>query len=100
MNPAVIDVTVPRRYRTHRPLPSLYRLHPRDMADEQTGRLQGLPIVTPLRAILDGIETHVRGALIEQAIQAAEQQSLITPADAARAQDALAARHPGASSER
>ena len=100
VNPAVIDVTVPRRYRTHRPLPSLYRLHPRDMADEQTGRLQGLPIVTPLRAILDGIETHVRGALIEQAIQTAEQQSLITPADAARAQDALAARHPGASSER
>ncbi len=100
VNPAVIDVTVPRRYRTHRPLPPLYRLHSRDMPDEQTGRLQGLPIVTPLRAILDGIETYVRGELIEQAIQTAEQQSLITPADATRARDALAARHPGASSER
>jgi hypothetical protein len=59
-----------------------------------------VPIVTPLRAILDGIETHVRGHLIEQAIQTAEQQSLITPADAARARDALAVRHPGAGSER
>ncbi len=100
VNPAVIDVTVPRRYRTHRPVPALYRLHPRDMTDEQTGRLRGLPIVTPLRAILDGIETHVRGELIEQAIQTAEQQSLITPAGAASVRDALAARKPGADGER
>jgi predicted transcriptional regulator of viral defense system len=95
VNPAVIDVTVPRRYRTHRPVPALYRLHPRDLTDEQTGRLRGLPIVTPPRAILDGIETKVRGELIEQAIQTAEQQSLITPAGAAHARDALAARQLG-----
>ncbi len=100
VNPAVINVTVPRRYRTHRPVPALYRLHPRDLASEQTGRLRGLPIVTPLRAILDGIETHVRSDLIEQAIQTVERQSLITPTDAARTRNALAARHPGAGSER
>jgi predicted transcriptional regulator of viral defense system len=100
VNPAVIDVTVPRRYRTHRPVPALYRLHPRYLADEQTGRLRGLPIVTPLMAVLDGIETHVRGELIEQAIQTAEQQSLIAPAGAAQARDALAARQLGADGER
>ena len=99
INPARIDVTVPRRYRTHRPVPVLYRLHPRDLASEQTGRLRGLPIVAPLRAILDGIESDVRGELIEQAIQTAEQQSLITPDGAACAWDAHAARNEGAAHE-
>lgn len=95
INPAGIHVTVPRSYRTHRRVPALYRLHHRDLTNEQAGRLRGLPIVTPLRAILDGIETHVRGELIEQAIQTAEQQSLITCDGAARARDTHAARHLG-----
>jgi predicted transcriptional regulator of viral defense system len=96
VNPAGIDVTVPRGYRTHRPVPALYRLYHRDLTNEQVGRLRGLPIVTPLRAILDGIETHVRGELIEQAIQAAEQQSLITSDGAASARYTHAARYLGA----
>jgi predicted transcriptional regulator of viral defense system len=100
VNPAGIDVTVPRAYRTHRPIPELYRLHRRDLGSEQTGRLRGLPIVTPLRAILDGIDAHVRGELIEQAIQTAEQQALIAPDGAARAREALAARRLGARHER
>jgi hypothetical protein len=81
----------------------VYRLHHHDLASEQTGRLRGLrglPIVTPLRAILDGIESDVRGELIEQAIQAAEQQSLITPDGAAGARDAHAAHRPRATRER
>lgn len=100
VNPAGIDMTVPRAYRTHRPVPTLYRLHRRDLESEQTGRLRGLPIVTPLRAILDGIDAHVRGELIEQAIQTAAQQTLITPDSAVRARDALATRRLGAAHER
>ncbi len=98
VNPAGIDVTVPRGYRTHRPVPALYRLHHRDLTNEQVGRLRGLPIVTPLRAILDAVETHVRGELIEQAIQAAEQQSLITSDGAASARYTHAACYLGAHS--
>lgn len=100
INPARIDVTVPRRYRTHRLVPVLYRLHPRDLTSEQTGGLRGLPIVTPLRAILDGIESDLRGELIEQAIHTAERQSLITPDGAACAWDAHAAQHAEAAHER
>jgi predicted transcriptional regulator of viral defense system len=100
VNPAGIDVTVPRSYRTHRPVPVLYRLHRRDLASEQIGRLRGLPIVTPMRAILDGIDAHVRGELIEQAIQTAEQQSLIASDGVVHARDALAARRRGAADER
>jgi predicted transcriptional regulator of viral defense system len=88
VNPAVIDVTVPRHYRTHRPVPALYRLHRRDLTAYQVERWRGLPIVTPLRAILDGIEGHVRGELIDQAIVTAEKQSLITTAEAAHAREA------------
>lgn len=93
VNPARIDVTVPVGYRTHREVPELYRLHPRDLGTEQTGRLRGLPIVTPLRAILDGIESGVRGNLIEQAIETAERQSLLSPAAATYARDTYAAQH-------
>jgi predicted transcriptional regulator of viral defense system len=100
VNPAHIDVTVPRGYRTHRSLPAPYRLHRRDLTSGETTRLRGLPVVTPLRAILDGIESHVRGELIEQAIQTAEQQSLITRDGAAGARDAHAARHTEATGER
>jgi predicted transcriptional regulator of viral defense system len=100
VNPAGIDVTVPRSYRTHRSVPALYQLHRRDLASEQIGRLRGLPIVTPMRAILDGIDAHVRGELIEQAIQTAEQQSLITPDGVVHARDTLAARRRGAADER
>jgi predicted transcriptional regulator of viral defense system len=99
VNPAHIDVTVPRGYRTHRPLPGPYRLHRRDLPSGETARLRGLPIVTPLRAILDGIESHVRGELIEQAIQTAEQQSLIARDGAAGARDAYAARYAEATRE-
>lgn len=99
VNPAHIDVTVPHGYRTHRPLPTPYRLHRRDLAKWETARLRGLPIVTPLRAILDAVETRVRGELIEQAIQTAEQQSLITRDGAASARDAYAARHAEANRE-
>jgi hypothetical protein len=49
-----------------------------------------LPIVTPHRAILDAIETQVRDELIEQAVQTAEQQALITAEEAACARDAHA----------
>jgi len=97
VNPAGIDVTVPCRYRTHRPTPALYRLHRRDLTAVQTERLRGLPIVTPLRAILDGIDAHVRGGLIEDAIETAERQGLITAEDAARARAADKARRPGGS---
>lgn len=93
INPAHIDVTVPHRYRTHRSVPELYRLHPRDLASDQARQLRGLPIVTPLRAILDAIENRVRGELIEQAIQTAEQQSLITPDGTAYARDVYVAHH-------
>ncbi|HWK28677.1 MAG TPA: hypothetical protein VNS09_19090 [Solirubrobacter sp.] len=51
-------------------MPARYRLHRRDLADEEVTWLQGVPIVTPARAIADGIELGLRPTLIDQAIDA------------------------------
>jgi predicted transcriptional regulator of viral defense system len=83
VNPNHIDITVPRAYRTHRQLPPTYRLHPRDLPADEVTYVEGVPIVTPRRAIADGIDRGLRPTLIEQAIDTAEREAMVT-ADAAR----------------
>lgn len=90
VNPAQIDITVPQRYRTHRQVPAIYRLHRSDLPAEHQTQFRGLPIVTPFQAILGGIEVNQRSDLIEQAIETATRQSLITTAEAAHAREHLA----------
>jgi predicted transcriptional regulator of viral defense system len=80
VNPEVIDITVPRSYRPGREVPKRYRLHRRDLAPVEETTLDGIPIVTPARAILDGIEANLRTGLIREAI------------DTLRRRDELAAR--------
>lgn len=81
VNPAKVHVTVPARYRLSRQVPSAYAIHQRDLAEREVTRHEGIPVVTPLRAIVDGIETHVRAGLIDQAIGTARQRGLIREAD-------------------
>lgn len=78
VNPSHIDITVPKRYRTHRDVPSTYRLHHRDLSQEEVRYAEGVPIVTPARAIADGIEAGLRPSLIDQAIDTAARQALVT----------------------
>lgn len=84
INPNHIDITVPRAYRTHRSVPARYRLHRADLTDDDRTWLRGAPIVTPARAIADGIELGLRPTLIEQAIDTATRQALITSDDEAQ----------------
>jgi predicted transcriptional regulator of viral defense system len=78
VSPAHIDVTVPSGYRTHRRVPTRYRLHRRDLASDEVTWLQAVPIVTPARAIADGIDLGLRPTLIDQAIDTAAREALIT----------------------
>jgi predicted transcriptional regulator of viral defense system len=82
VNPAHIDVTLPAGYRVTRVAPSIYRLHHRDLLPADIGRHEGIPVVTPPRAILDGIEAHLGHGLIHQAIDTARKRGLITRRDA------------------
>lgn len=78
VSPGHIDITVPRGYRTHREVPARYRLHRRELEDADQTWIGTVPIVTPARAITDGIELALRATLVDQAIDTAARQALIT----------------------
>lgn len=77
INPAQIHITVPRRYRITREIPSAYQIHHRDLPVKDRALVEGLPTVKPRRAILDAIETHVDPKLVEQAIDTARRRGLV-----------------------
>jgi predicted transcriptional regulator of viral defense system len=77
INPAKIHLTVPAGYRVRREVPELYVLHHRDIDDADITMHEGIPIVSPYRAILDGIEAHLGRRLIEQAIETATARGLL-----------------------
>jgi predicted transcriptional regulator of viral defense system len=84
INPTRIDITVPKGLRLRRAnMPPVYRFHRRDLDPADIRRHEGIPIVTPLRAILDCVDIHVRHDLIEQAAGTARRRGMIRRADVA-----------------
>ena len=79
VNPARIHVTVPKAYRPRREIPKHYVLHGRNLAQEEQTLYEGIPIVTPFRAILDGIERPLGDRLVDEAIENAERRGLLRP---------------------
>jgi len=69
---------VPRGFRTRKDVPEIYRLHRFDLDPAEIGWHEGIPIVTPERAILGGIEQALGWQLIDQAIETARARGLIT----------------------
>jgi predicted transcriptional regulator of viral defense system len=51
VNPARIDITVPRAHRIRREIPSESRVHHEDLPEGDVTSFEGIPIVTPARAI-------------------------------------------------
>jgi predicted transcriptional regulator of viral defense system len=82
ISPDRIHITVPKNHRIKRRVPSLYVVHHADLPDEDVTRREGLPITTVRRTIADCIAAGVRGGLIEDAIQTAHRQAMLTAADA------------------
>ena len=91
VNPAHIDITLPAGYRVTRTPPRIYRLHHRDLRPIDIGLREGIPVVVPRRAILDGIEAHLGHGLIRQAIETASRRGLITRAEVQQIERGLAA---------
>ena len=81
VNPAKIDVTVPKIAKIRRAVPAAYRVHVRDLVAEDVTRREGIPVVGVKRAILDGIETHLAPHLIGQAIDTARARGLLSGPD-------------------
>jgi predicted transcriptional regulator of viral defense system len=98
VNPSAIHLTVPRGFRTRKEVPSTYRLHRRDLDPSEVGWHEGIPIVTPERAIIGGIEQALGWHLIEQAIGTARARGLISKQTASSLADRrhmLGAKHRG-----
>jgi predicted transcriptional regulator of viral defense system len=84
VNPSAIHLTVPSGFRTRKAVPEIYRLHRLDLDHAEIGWHEGIPIVTPERAILGGIEQALGWQLIDQAIEIARARGLITRPTARR----------------
>jgi len=84
VNPSAIHLTVPRGFRTRKTLPEIYRLHRFDLDPADVGWHEGIPIVTPERAIVGGIEQALGWQLIDQAIETARARGLISKPAAKR----------------
>ncbi len=79
VNPAKIHITVPKRYRLRRrEAPPSYRFHHEDLNEADVTRYEGLPIVTPAKAICQCHETHLRRDLLRQALEDATRRGLLT----------------------
>lgn len=89
VNPDKVHITVPKAFRTRRQPPPMYALHRRDLAPDETAYHEGIPIVTPYRAILDGIGTHLRRDFVEQAIDTARRRGRLTPEQLAHLESVL-----------
>ena len=68
VNPTKIHITLPRGHRIRREIPALYRIHHETLADADVAFYEGIPIVTPARAIHQSHAAHLSPALIGQAI--------------------------------
>ena len=83
VNPVKVHVTVPREYRIRRKeVPDVFVFHRADLAEAEMTRHEGIPIVTPERAIRDAHAGHVGEALVAQAIDDGERGGLLTGAQA------------------
>jgi len=89
-NPAKIHITVPRAHRPQRATPTLYVVHRADLRDDEITAYEGIPIVTPVRAILDAHASRLGPALIDQAIADGQRRGVLTRAQAELLRDATA----------
>lgn len=91
VHPRRIHVTVPRAHRIRRKVPAAYRIHREDLDPRDVGRLEGIPIVVPERAIRQAREAGLGPALVAQAIDHGERNGRLTGRQAKRLRDELGA---------
>ena len=66
--PPKVHVTVPAAFRVQRVVPAYLVVHRADLRADEVTALEGMPIVTPERAIRDGLAADLGPALLGQAI--------------------------------
>ena len=81
VNPAKIHIAIPPGHRVRREIPEMYRIRHELLDPDDVTVFEGIPIVTPTRAIRQAAADHLGPALIAQAIDHGRAQR---PLDASR----------------
>ena len=84
VNPRQVHVTAPRAYRVRKRLPDWMVVHRDRLDDDDIDGHEGLPVVTPARAIIDAIEDGVGARFVTQAIDTARRRNLLTTPEETR----------------
>lgn len=84
INPATIDLSVPRSLRLRRDIPSAYRLRRQDLEPGEMTRLSGLPLTTLFRTLFDLIVLGEDRQFVVEALEAAPRRGLLTAEEVQR----------------
>ncbi len=84
--PARLEMTVPPAFRRRAPIPSGLVLHRGVLGESDILRRSGYAVTTPLRSILDILQTGTASRdIVRQAIREARQRGIVTAAEFAEA---------------
>lgn len=89
VNPTRIHIAIPPEHRVRRAVPATYRLRQELLDPGDVTVFEGLPIVTPARAIRQAASDHLGPALIAQAIDQGEHNGRLTRRQATQLQREL-----------
>jgi len=84
VSPAKVHMTVSPGHRVRRTLPRHLVLHRARLATQDIEVVDGIPVTTPVRAILDAHAAHLSHALIRQAIEDGRRTGKLLARDVAR----------------
>ena len=86
LNPAKLDMTVPKGFRRSVEIPRVLRLHFDNLQSEDISRVHDVPVTRPLRSLLDLIKTgEVPLPILREGFRDAMRRGLISPSEIDRA---------------
>ncbi len=74
---------MPENFRIRRDVPAHLVVHHADLAEDEVTLFEGIPCTSVPRTIEDCHRTHVGPALLRQALDDAEREGFLSPAEAA-----------------
>jgi predicted transcriptional regulator of viral defense system len=80
VNPRKIQITLPRRHRPRRAVPGQYEIHHEDLEPDEVTTYEGIPIVTPAKAIRQS--RRLGPHLLRQALEEGRQRGLLRGVEA------------------
>jgi predicted transcriptional regulator of viral defense system len=83
VSPSAIHITVPDDFRIRRDVPAHLTVHHAKLTDGEVTLFEGIPCTSVARTIEDCHRAHVGPALLRQALEDAERDGFLSPAEAA-----------------